>query len=165
MSDKYYYLVASLPYLRFGRTAPTSSEEFLSECGKWLSPEDMKEMRLARLARYSSSGEEKGVLNEWKAFDRALREAVAAIRSGEKASGERIQETAKAIMDQETPLLREKLFEETRWDFLDGKEASYFFDVNRLVIYYLKLQILERLDIFDKDKGEKIFYDACEVTI
>ena len=36
--NKYYYLVAALPHLAFGKTPPITREEFLSECRKWLDP-------------------------------------------------------------------------------------------------------------------------------
>ena len=41
MSNKYYYLIASLPYLKFGDQPPIFKAAFITECEKWLSPEDM----------------------------------------------------------------------------------------------------------------------------
>ena len=51
-----------------------------------------------------------------------------------------------------------------RWDYLADKELSFLFDINSLILYFLKLQILERIDSFDKDKGERFFYNICEVN-
>ena len=57
----------------------------------------------------------------------------------------------------------EEALERIRWDFLEGKTAENMFDINWLVLYFLKLQIAERLTTFDKDKGESFFYELCEV--
>ena len=165
MRGAYYYLVSSLPYLKFGQAPPVPSADFLSECQKWLTPEDMKAIISARVDVKDIKEEDTDVLRKWKAFDRALREGISAERAGEKPAGDKMPDVAKQIMDEENALLKEKAFERARWDFLDQMQTRHFFDVDWLALYFLKLQILERLAMFDKDKGEKVFYDACEVTI
>ena len=40
--DKYYYIVAQLPLLSFGKTPSMTSDAFLAETGKWLSSRDQK---------------------------------------------------------------------------------------------------------------------------
>ena len=57
----------------------------------------------------------------------------------------------------------EQMIERIRWNFLDSLESGNFFDLNFLVIYFLKIQILERLQSFDKEKGKKVFEAMCEV--
>ncbi len=42
-----------------------------------------------------------------------------------------------------------------RWEFIDEAEFRYHFDLHRLILYYLKLKILERLASFEKDKGQE----------
>ncbi|MFH1304901.1 MAG: DUF2764 family protein, partial [Candidatus Omnitrophota bacterium] len=69
----------------------------------------------------------------------------------------------KRVLSMETPLLRERALEELRWKFIEDRSASCFFDLKWLMFYSLKLRILERLTSFNKDRGEKIFHDMCEV--
>ena len=165
MMTKYYYLLASLPYLSRAASPLLSIEDFMAECNKWLMPEDMD-----ILLSVGSDGDNVWVadtelVREWKEFDLGLRKELAEFRLSRKAgeSG-KVGEQNRGITEGADPLLMEKRFEKTRWDFLDDKWARYYFDVNALVIYFLKLKILTRLAGFDKDKGENIFYKLCEVT-
>ncbi len=163
--NKYYYLTTSLPYLRFGSDALISSEEFLCECEKWVSPKEMEFLDGARNPFHEQREKDTLCLKEWWEFNKELVEELGRFRKNKREgkSGE-ITETIKFIIDRETPLLMEMAFEKTKWDFLDRKSEEYHFDINWLIFYLLKLQIIERLKIFDKDAGEKIFYKLCEVN-
>ncbi len=165
MQNKYYYLIASLPYLKMEGELKIKEETFLYECKKWLTGEDLETLGSATTSYKEPKEKDNSLILQWKEFDRELKKAIAAIREAKKnsSSGKAGQEIAKNIIDQETPLLMEQEFEKIRWHFLDNEEAKYDFDINLLVIYYLKLQILERLDGFDKEKGEERFYKLCEV--
>jgi hypothetical protein len=163
MQNKYYYLVASLPYLKFGGEPPMSSEEFIAECGKWLIDKDMKTV-LAATRSAEQGAEEGSVLAEWQRFDREVRHELALIRAARRKGEEhRGTDLTKSVLEQENPLLMEKELERIRWSFLEEKSRTYFFDINRLVLYFVQLQILERMAAFDKDKGESYFYKLCEV--
>ena len=164
MQNKYYYLVASLPTLKFKGELPFSPEEFLEECRKWFTPEDLERILSADIQCPEGVCTRTELLKEWSIFDGEIREALASARE-EKKKGEEAKETdiARDIMAQETPLAMEERLERIRWEFLKEKEVGYFFDLNSLVIYYLQLQILSRLGKFDKDKGESYFYKICEV--
>lgn len=164
MQNKYYYLVASLPTLKFKDEMPISPEAFLEECRKWFTPEDLERILSADLHCPEGMCGKTELLKEWRLFDKEIREALVSAREAKK-KGEEFKETERAreIMSQETPLAMEEKLESIRWDFLKEKETGYFFDLNSLIIYYLELQILQRLGKFDKDKGESYFYKICEV--
>jgi hypothetical protein len=164
MHSKYYYLVASLPYLKFAEEPPISSEVFMAECEKWLTPEDLKTLVSADIKRHFTGEADSTVLAEWKKFDARLREELAKIRAARKLSQQvKAPDFLESVTEKETPLLMEEALERIRWDCLEGKSAEYMFDINWLVLYFLKLQIAERLATFDKDKGESFFYELCEV--
>jgi hypothetical protein len=164
MNNKYYYLVSSLPYLRFGQEPPISKEDFTAECAKWLSSQDAKAVVSADIDIPKIKSGDPDLLKEWKNFDLELKEALAKARKAKRAGeGYKAEGELKNITERENPLLMEKSFERMRWTFLEEKELGYNFDVNRLIIYFLKLQILERLAMFDKDKGETFFHELCEV--
>jgi len=165
MQNKYYYLIASLPYLEMEAEMEISEDAFLYDCRKWLTEADLETLNSAATSYNEPKENDNSLIVRWKEFDGELKKELAAIREVKKngASEKSGQETAREIIEQETPLLMEQEFEKSRWRFLDNEEAKYDFDINSLVIYYLKLQILERLDSFDKEKGEERFYKLCEV--
>ncbi|MBD3379737.1 MAG: DUF2764 family protein [Candidatus Omnitrophica bacterium] len=163
--SKYYYLAASLPSLKFGEELPVSAERFLYECRKWMEEDELG----AVMSGMADTGEtpEGGprALKEWKDFDRDLKHAIAGVRKAAKAGGKKgVPEELKAIFGAEDPLAAEIALERKRWDFLESIRGSYQFDINWLVLYGAKLKIAERLRVFDKDKGESVFYNLCEVT-
>ena len=163
--SKYYYLVASLPYLKLKGEMPITTDFFLDECKKWLSDEDWKMLLSAEVHCQEGRCEDTQVLKEWKEFDLSLREKLAEIREAQKTGEEaRVEEFLKSALDQPTPLLKERALAKVRLDFIDEASFGHFFDINWLVLYFLKLQILERLSKFNKDKGEEIFYKLCEVV-
>lgn len=164
--NKYYYLVASLPYLRFDEAeVPIDKKTFLDECSKWLSPGEMKILLSAGISYSEARAQDKFFVREWKTFNTHFMESLAAARAGGGANKTQVQsDLIKNILAEENPLLMEKRLEEARWNYLGDNEKYYFFDLNALIIYYLKVEILERLASFDKDKGEKFFYELCEVT-
>ena len=163
--SKHYYLVATLPYLQFGEEAPVSIEAFLEECRKWLSADEMKIIAATGDCGRGSEDVSSGLLEAWQEFDLAVREEISLFREARKKGEDfRAKEELKEIMTQKTPLEMEKKIEKIKWDYLVEKELSFFFDIDSLVVYFLKLQILERIDSFNKDKGERFFYNTCEVN-
>ncbi|MBU1084223.1 MAG: DUF2764 family protein [Candidatus Omnitrophota bacterium] len=158
---KYYYLKSTLPYLRFGKAPAVKVRSFLEECAKWMNSADMEAILGATLGDNDLREKEQKASLDWKKFDIALRREIADIRKDKRA--EQGTKRAKYIIGQETPLDAEIAFEKNRWDHLEDREALYEFDINDLIIYFLKLQIAERLASFDKDEGEGVFYKLCEV--
>jgi hypothetical protein len=165
MFNKYYYLVASLPRLEFDKRPPISREEFLSESEKWLDEAGYRMLASVDIKDRSPKSSGRGALEEWRAYDAALRDGLASVRKARK-EGQREKTPAafKEIFEEGTPLLMEKRLERMRWDFLDEEEFGRHFDLDSLVIYNLKLQILERLSSFDKEKGKEVFEGLCEVN-
>jgi hypothetical protein len=164
MLNKYYYLVATLPYLRFGRGALIDKEAFLIECGKWLNQRDTKILLGASLGDIIIRPEDPSILRAWKEFDLMLRTELALARSSIKQGrNEKPGPVARVVLAEATPLLMERAIARIRWEYLDASEAGNFFDVNFLMLYFLKLQILERLKLFDKDLGAEVFQGICEV--
>ncbi|MBU0571864.1 MAG: DUF2764 domain-containing protein [Candidatus Omnitrophica bacterium] len=164
MRNKYYYLVASLPRLSFDGEDFLSRDKFMEECRRWLSAEDMK--RLAGMDA-ENPGINDGVpdiARRWKAFDMETREILFGIRT--KDSRAALKENlyfSKEKIEGRDPLSAEKAIAKARWDFVEGEEPEYMFDVNWLMLYYVKLQILERLAQFTKEKGKETFQKLCEV--
>ena len=57
----------------------------------------------------------------------------------------------------ESPLQAEEALNLARWGYLDQLEAGHYFDIDKLVVYVLRLQLLERKARFDEQKGREMF--------
>lgn len=161
----YYYLVASLPHLEFKDPPPIEKEVFRKECRKWLSRRDLEMLSSAKISENGKDASDTKVVSDWKTFDSELRRLLSEERAGNKITGSSsISSALEAALSDGNPLQKEIKYEKMRWDFLDAEGKQHFFDINWLSVYFLKLQILDRLAAFDKDKGEKVFYNLCEVN-
>ena len=158
--DKYYYFVSQLPFLTFGQESYIDKEKFLDQAKKWLSDKDF--LMISDLSLndfYPGEGDSK-VLVKYKNFERALREEISWFRKNES----RIETSFNLNLNQGTPLEIEKALLHLRWKFIESLEEGHFFDLEILILYFLKVQVLERLLTFDKEKGLVVFDKLCEVA-
>ena len=163
MSSEYYYLTASLPYLTFKAEPPVSKERFIEECEKWLSFGDLESLLAADNAEEPGAGNSP-VLVKWKEFDLSLKKELAEYRQERKRGADRKPDNlAGKVLSAANPLDMELSLERVRWDYLEDLATGHFFDIGKLIVYYLQLSILERLAKFDKDKGETYYYEMGEV--
>lgn len=143
MAGYYVYLISSLPMLNFGAKGPFSYDKFLGMCEGLISERDMDSLR-------------KTDLKKWREFDMALKNELVKIRASRKHTDavKYIRQDgyadpsiahiamnahrAKSIID------AEKTLDHERWAFLDELSAGHYFDIEILMIYALKLLILER---------------------
>jgi hypothetical protein len=99
------------------------------------------------------------VWQSFQKFEYQLRSDVSAWRSSGENEGEvRPSGFPVSVLREGNPLETEKRLLKIRWDLLDEAEKSHHFDLGFLVIYYLKLQILQMLSRFDKEKGKDRFH-------
>lgn len=164
MSNKYYYLTSSLPYLFFEKPVPISSEDFFSECEKWLSKSEFNMLRNTNFNDLTTSHDDIDIVKEWKRFNNDTKQEIALIRDARKKHTiEKAPADVKEIFDEKNPLLMEKRFEKTRWNFIEQHEFLYSFDINWLVLYLFKLQISERISVFNKEKGRQTFDELSQL--
>jgi hypothetical protein len=165
MSAQYYYLVSSLPVLSIGGEKRTGKEQFLDECSRWLTAGDMRIIMSADREKDGARDAGSALQKELDLKDFRLRKTLASIRKElKKGEKPRIPDELKPVMNAPDPLKKEIELARVRWAYLDREQALHFFDVNWLTIYFIKVQILERLDSFDKDRGEAVFYELCDVA-
>lgn len=158
--DRYYYFVSQLPLLIFGEKPYVGSGNFLAEAQKWLSGKDLSMMLKVSINDFYTKGDDNKALKKYKDFERNLREEIASFRSKEN------QEIGFSNLNlrEGTPLETEQRLLLLRWKFIEGLEEGHFFDLDILILYFLKLQVLERLLSFDKEKGMARFDKLCEVA-
>ena len=177
--NQYYFLVASLPFLSRDSDRVSAPEEFLASAREHLTPRDYAAVCSARIDAPVELEPGPVVVTKWQRFERGLRnelvkvraaklgtDAAEHIRTDEAGSDDTDQtgltDAAREAFGEESPLSGEDLLARVRWEFLNELEVGHFFDVDRLVIYYLKLQLLARERLFNRDDGERAFRVATD---
>jgi hypothetical protein len=68
-----------------------------------------------------------------------------------------LQNIARDACTAATPLEAEIMLDRARWEYLENLEAGHYFDLGKLIIYYLQLQLLQRRSRLIKEKGQAAF--------
>ena len=169
MSGFYVYLIASLPMLHFGIKPLISLEKFIQACHELLSEEDNKILIACAQANIYESNLDQATFNKWRAFDTILRNELVKIRAGYKkidpakylrqdgVTDSYIFHLALGAHRNPSTLEGEKTLDDGRWRFLDELEQGHYFDLDFLLVYCLKLLILEKWGkINDSDKKKSL---------
>jgi hypothetical protein len=169
MPAYYTYLISSLPTLNFSGKAPFSLQEFFAKC-KNLIPE--QELGILRQALDQEAATldlaHPASLKQWANFEVALRNELARARSARKKidaakylrqpdpAQAQISHLALLAYRSSSILEAEKILDQARWGFLDELSFGHYFDFDYLMIYGLKLKILERWDKIQKADKETL---------
>ncbi len=173
MPEYYTYLLSSLPVLSFGSKPPFSFDEFIQRCNS-LVPEEEIEIIKAFQFQGGFSVDDKGteVLKRWREFDITLRNELIKVRAARKRiDPERylrhdghydaqIIHIASLALRNPSIFEAEKSLDWERWRLLDELSCGHYFDFESLVIYALKLLILERWTKIDAAKKERIMQET-----
>lgn len=170
MSRAYYYLIASLPLLDFNNPAPISYDSFLQQCFQQLHKNDLTSLQRATLAIAEADAKDNRLLKSWAHVNQQMRWEIArhrylkmgrdpAASLKESASADQaLILTVKEAFQADDPLTAEKILDRFRWNFLEELTQGKFFTFELILIYALKLQILERYqNIAAGIKGKEVF--------
>lgn len=154
MASFYTYLISSLPMLHFGAKPPFSFEKFLEICRDKIPDEEIVLLKITSHKK-------------WHSFDTALRNELVKIRAqrkhidplkyirGDSYTEPSIAHIAMNAYRNTSILEAEKMLEQARWQMLDELAVGHYFDLDVLIIYALKLLILERWErIRSSDKSQ-----------
>ena len=166
----YYFFLASLPYINYGDKPPMSSEEFRGLCNHFLRSGDQK---LLQFCRYDSKLAVETVKPTGSSFidilmlrERILNLTLAQLRAIKfnrphewdvPHEVPRAEALAKAAFEMDDPLDAVLTVDRARWGVLDELVGIDYFGVNNVFAYLLKLQLLERKQIFDAKKGSAAY--------
>ena len=165
----YYYLVSSLPMLRFDDQAPFTSETFLQLCNQHLSHTDYELISEARFRLHGSEVPHHSLLAAWYRFwhstnllltqERARKLGLESehYKTGSTFFESDSSDVVRDVLSAEHPLQAETVLLESYWKKLDWMETNHLFDIEFLLVYRLKLQILERKDLFTPLEGNAEF--------
>jgi hypothetical protein len=166
--SNYYFVAASLPMLRYDNPAGITRAYFLDLCKAHLSPVDFQLLAEAELFGFSARAPRSAIYKKYRDWETALRNELTILRAA--GSGRRADPSlrpaeiflsakalAKRVFNEASPLRAEELIDEARWQQLEELELGHFFDLQRLLVYYLKLQLLGRRALFNPEEGKTIF--------
>lgn len=164
--SQYYYLVSTLPLLSYDSEHMASTEYFLEQCEKWLTAGDYLILKNTSINEFDSCKSGCALLDQWQVWEVNLRNELVKLRAQKKGlEGDAYlaavpevlgtAEIAREAAAQESPLAAEELLNRARWSLLDDLEVGRFFTIEKLIIYYLRLQILERKGLFNKEAGSE----------
>ena len=164
--DKYYYLVARLPYLYFEKEPTISIDNFLEEAATSLSRRDYAILSRVRYNSTDSGISKPRLLKEYIQQELQFRTELAAWRKAQKEGVDYKTESFPVSLVREgNPLEIERALLKRRWDLISQVEHDFHFDLECLILYYFKLQILEKLSSYDKEEGLAIFKKISKVEI
>lgn len=166
MRGQYYYIIASLPHLSLHEPPPLNVEDFLSLCKRHLKRSAFETLRSIKQEFSLLDRLPLKAAKRWYEWEGGIRDALARLRAeklgisaGEYRRGyipESIQsDIAREAFNADSPLKAEEILNKARWRFLEELEFGNYFNLESLAIYYLKLQILERVSHFDEERGRE----------
>jgi hypothetical protein len=177
--SQYYFLVASLPFLTYDGDHAPAPEHFLASAREHLTASDYAAVSGALIDAPLELQSGPAVVTNWQRFERGLRNELVKVRAGKLGTDPSeyvrtddagrddtdragLADAARESSGEESPLSGEDVLGRARWGFLNELEVGHFFDVDSLVVYYLKLQILARKRQFNTDDGGRVFRAATE---
>ena len=161
----YYYLVAQLPSLFVSGEVPISGAAFLRESEKWLSSADFALLESVDIRDTGSDRRDLPVLAGYKQFEDQLLREIAEWRQARRQKQEYKPTLFSASMVKENnPLEVEKRLIELRWQRIEELQGEHFFDIEYLLLYYLQLQLLQRLQSFDHKLGIEKYKQLTEIS-
>jgi len=156
----YYYLISSLPSLRTDAPMPMTYEAFLAQ-----SKASVNADVYGTLEKLTLSSDKGPLLRQWGTWYRAMQRELN--RRRREKLGKPFDKTVEAdrttlgmidrVMAAPDPLAAEKIMLDAQFEYLDSLVAMHYFDDYVLYGYAVKLKLLERRDVFEKEKGSAEF--------
>jgi len=155
--DKYIYFAAEMPGLKWGSEQLISEENFLEEAEKWMTPADYASLSETFVNRYETQNKS-SMYNDFLLFENEVRTELAEYRRAAKEGYEyKFLHLPMQLIKDGNPLDIELKLMKYRWDWLEEREFGHYSDSDFFVLYYLKLQLLQRVASFKKELGEEAF--------
>jgi len=170
--SKYFYAVATLPYLSYESEAFMDPADFLEFCSYQLHRDDFAAISALSLVPEVSTQPPSDGVARFMRFERGVRNAlvrhraaragidgsdfIATDRTGNDLSDDTAaSELARAAFSATvtSPIQAEEILDRGRWSLLDDIEASHHFDFDNLAVYYFRLLILSRKTRRTRERG------------
>jgi len=139
-----------------------------------LSEGDVEIVERVKIAPYESAEDPSPTLTKWKEFDIAFRNEMARSRAakrsveaaeyirGEDYNDPFISGFTQWASSQDSPIEAELSIDRLKWEKIEELEKGHYFDIDSLITYALKLQILERWERINSGGGMEILQRLVE---
>jgi len=177
MSHSYYYFISTLPVLDFKAQAPISLEQFLEDAKRLLNEVDYADILAAVDERTEADSVSSSLLKEWKQFMQSCcnegvfvrcaaenKNPMDYLRGERRAEGCIIEAYAQAAQSPD-PLSAEKILDQMKWQCVHEMGKGHFFDMEFLIVYAIKLKMLERYKEISSPKGGELFSQLKEEAL
>jgi len=165
--DRYYYPVSALPYLTYEGEAAPEIDEFLDVCRTTLKPEDWDLVSSVEL-RSDEDDSDNPTYAAWLKWERSLRSELARLRAQkrsvdsapfvkEAAHSQVVLDAARSAASETAPEQAEEILLRAIWRHLEELEVGHHFDVDKLIVYFLKLRILDLKRKRNREDGLRMF--------
>ena len=177
MASDFFYFISSLPALNFSEKPPFSYEAFLQYAATLLSKDEVKLLASLKLYKAELPKDSPQVVKAWQEEEVYLRNELSVLRArklrkdAEKWKKESDlfsswqQKRLEEIMALPDAWEKEKALNFLRWQKLDDLQAGHYFDLRALIIYALKLQIIEKQNTLDEEKGKAVAAEIIEENL
>lgn len=166
MKEQYYYVTTSLPSLSLSEELPIRKDDFLANCEKYLKKTDFNILESVSLFDVEEDEAPLDIVRRFFGWERGIRNALVRLRAEglglepDEFIRDEIVDHSQTFLAEEaynadSPLVAEGILNKARWRYLDELEFGHYFDIERLVIFFIKLQILERISSFDAEEGRE----------
>lgn len=157
----YWYLVSSLPYLRFGEKPSMGAEAFRAACVGWLSEDELSVVDAVLDGREPPAG----TASAWWNGEVQLRDAVVRVRAknrGTDASpfmksyagfSATIEKMVTDAFTRPDPLEQEMELDRARWSLIEGQAVAEPFGFAAVLAFAVKVCIAERWAKMDDEAG------------
>jgi len=174
MANEYIYFTSSLPDLSFTGEPPSSVELFLEDCRSLFAGDDYTLVEGVLSGNVSDDRGGNAVVRNLVEFNQGFQNDLTHFRAerarkdasdytrGPRTGSQHYTETIAQAGKMTNLLEAEKLIDQLRWDVWDDIVANSFFRVENVIVYALKLQMLEKYQAVRSNKGTEIFEDITD---
>ena len=172
----YYFLVSSLPYLLKNSNIKLTLNKFEELCSEQLTKNDLNVIEECKLNNFNLNKKDNITFSRWQLWEINLRNELLKLRAQKKGiqpdkyfvSCDRIievDEIARSAFNQASPIDAENMLDNARWDLLESMEVGNYFNIDKLVLYSLKLQLLEKKAAYNKEQGIEVFNELKQTKL
>ncbi len=176
MLGRFYSLHASLPTLVRDEPPPILSSRFFTLCGPHLNEAESIALQHCPLWTRTPPRSAPGIWHRWFRWESELRGALAERRAKRLGREWRhpegsfppdsafLQEVAETACEESNPLSGEQRLHGARWRILEDLDRASFMTFDNLVIYLMKLQLLEQRASLSLEQGRQTLRDLRRIV-
>nr|WP_319509175.1 DUF2764 family protein [uncultured Draconibacterium sp.] len=146
------YLMTSLPSLSLGEAPPITIDEFNDDAKRQLSSRHFKALQSVDIQKLDAKVGVKSI----SSLINSLKEDLSEVREAKAQNRQAKPERMPNALLRGNPMEREMNILQWQWEELQDIEAGKTFTLTEVLVYKLKLQLVERLYSFDEIRGAEV---------